>query len=371
MRSQFLLLISVLALLLVSNCTQPKCGNGQCEPGERIQGQSFCPQDCFVAANETGCCSDPYTGVCINDMTFDDCAAKGSDFSWKGGSCTAQTCTARTGCCYNKMAGQAVEGILRDDCRDSFGTDYLWAEGNCTEEHRTPVKGCCAEAAGVCTENLTRSECAFSWAEGNCSQNQLCSNQAQPVYLKLEPPTINVSRSSSFNVSISFQNVTNLTSMEFYLSFDPILMNFTQLYVTGLASSAASATSDGHLDEPGYLVGWLDLGVESVSGSGPVASLEFKGFVPGSGNLTLYEFYVYSFDAEGNLNEITPQVSGNTTRITVSTAANTRGCCIDEQHRCTENVERLDCARNWHTGNCTVEECRPAGNLSDEIPPIQ
>lgn len=175
MRRAFFIVVALIFLVFLSSCIQPRCGNNVCEPGEKLQGSSFCPQDCLVT-QETGCCYNLYSGNCTNDVTFESCR-NWSEFSWKGGVCNAETCTPKTGCCFNTVSGQALEGITRDQCSSSFG-NYDWAQGNCTAEQRTPAVGCCIEADGVCRENVTRPNCFFSWVEGGCSSVARCSVSA-------------------------------------------------------------------------------------------------------------------------------------------------------------------------------------------------
>jgi hypothetical protein len=150
-------------------------------------------------------------------------------------------------------------------------------------------QGCLSTTGGFVQtfNNLMRATVLFSVA----SLLSIASCAASAATLGFNPNPINAAPGQSFSVDVTIASVSNLADFQFNLGFNPSL-----LQATGVSEGPFLSTGGPTIFEPGAInntagqitltAGALENG-KSVSGSGVLATFDFKAIADGTGPLTI------------------------------------------------------------------------------------
>ena len=115
--------------------------------------------------------------------------------------------------------------------------------------------------------------------------------------------------SSTVNVPIYLTGAKNVGSLEFVLTYDPTVLEVSEVEAGGLAQNSLF---DFGVRVPGRLwAGLID--TDGINGDGPVAVVSFKVIGPGSSTSRLTLENVSTYDARSLLDILTDATSGNFT----------------------------------------------------------
>ncbi|MCH2518388.1 MAG: cohesin domain-containing protein [Dehalococcoidia bacterium] len=114
---------------------------------------------------------------------------------------------------------------------------------------------------------------------------------------------------STVNVPIYLTGAKNVGSLEFVLTYDPTVLEVSEVEAGGLAQNSLF---DFGVRVPGRLwAGLID--TDGINGDGPVAVVSFKVIGPGSSTSRLTLENVSTYDARSLLDILTDATSGNFT----------------------------------------------------------